>query len=94
MGRRIMGKASFVELMDAQGVYRSTLPVTTSVPERIKNSTTPFSRAHRYRNFIGITGYVFRTKTGEISVRKAMTILSKITQTTAGGKSERWGHVR
>ncbi|NMB05154.1 MAG: lysine--tRNA ligase [Bacteroidales bacterium] len=79
MGRRIMGKASFVELMDAQGriqVYITRDDICTGEDKELYN--TVFKRLTDIGDFIGITGYVFRTKTGEISVHaETMTILSK-----------------
>lgn len=79
MGRRIMGKASFVELKDAQGriqVYITRDDICTGEDKELYN--TVFKRLTDIGDFIGITGYVFRTKTGEISVHaETMTILSK-----------------
>lgn len=79
MGRRIMGKASFVELMDAQGRIQIYITRDDLCPGEDKELyNTVFKRLTDIGDFIGITGYVFRTKTGEISVHaESMTILSK-----------------
>ncbi len=79
MGRRIMGKASFVELMDAKGriqVYITRDDICPGEDKELYN--TVFKRLTDIGDFIGITGYVFRTKTGEISIHaETLTILSK-----------------
>ena len=79
MGRRIMGKASFMELMDAQGriqVYITRDDICPGEDKSLYN--TVFKRLTDIGDFVGITGFVFRTRTGEISVHaETMTILSK-----------------
>jgi len=79
MGRRIMGKASFVELMDKQGriqVYITRDDICPGEDKELYN--TVFKKLTDIGDFIGITGYIFRTKTGEISVHaETLTILSK-----------------
>ncbi|HHT33942.1 MAG TPA: lysine--tRNA ligase, partial [Bacteroidales bacterium] len=79
MGRRIMGKASFVELMDKQGriqVYITRDDICPGEDKELYN--TVFKKLTDIGDFIGITGYIFRTKTGEISIHaETLTILSK-----------------
>lgn len=79
MGRRIMGKASFVELMDAQGRIQVYVTRDDICPGEDKERyNTVFKKLTDIGDFIGITGYVFRTRTGEISVHaETMTFLSK-----------------
>ena len=45
MSRRVMGKASFIELQDSKGRIRCTSPATTSVREKTRNCTTLYSNA-------------------------------------------------
>lgn len=79
MSRRIMGKASFIELQDAQGriqVYISRDDINTEEQPEMYN--TVFKKLLDIGDFIGIKGFVFRTQMGEISVHaKQLDILSK-----------------
>ncbi|MDE6331176.1 MAG: lysine--tRNA ligase, partial [Muribaculaceae bacterium] len=79
MGRRIMGKASFVELQDADGriqLYISRDDICPGEDKELYN--TVFKKLLDIGDFIGVTGYVFRTKTGEISVHaQSLTVLAK-----------------
>ena len=79
MGRRIMGKASFVELQDSEGriqVYISRDDICPGEDKELYN--TVFKKLLDIGDFIGVKGYVFRTQTGEISVHaKELTVLSK-----------------
>lgn len=79
MSRRIMGKASFVELQDSKGriqVYISRDDINTEAQPEMYN--TVFKRLLDIGDFIGIKGYVFRTQTGEISVHtQELTVLCK-----------------
>ncbi len=79
MSRRIMGKASFVELQDSKGriqVYISRDDINTETQPEMYN--TVFKKLLDIGDFIGIKGFVFRTQTGEISVHtQEMTVLSK-----------------
>ena len=79
MSRRIMGKASFVELQDAKGriqIYITRDDINTETQPEMYN--TVFKKLLDIGDFIGIKGYVFRTQTGEISVHaKELTVLSK-----------------
>ena len=77
MSRRIMGKASFVELQDAKGriqIYITRDDINTETQPEMYN--TVFKKLLDIGDFIGIKGYVFRTQTGEISVHaKELTVL-------------------
>jgi len=79
MSRRIMGKASFIELQDSKGriqVYISRDDLNTEAQPEMYN--TVFKKLLDIGDFVGIKGFVFRTQTGEISVHaKEMTVLSK-----------------
>ena len=79
MSRRIMGKASFIELMDAQGRIQVYITRDDICPGENKDLyNVVFKKLTDIGDFIGITGFVFRTQTGEISVHaETLTILSK-----------------
>ena len=70
MGRRIMGKASFMELQDANGriqVYINRDEICPGEDKELYN--TVFKKLLDIGDFVGVEGFVFRTQTGEISVR-------------------------
>lgn len=79
MSRRIMGKASFVELQDSKGriqVYITRDDISSEEQPDMYNVV--FKRLLDIGDFIGIEGFVFRTQMGEITVHaKKMTVLSK-----------------
>ena len=79
MSRRIMGKASFMELQDANGriqVYISRDDVCPGEDKTLYN--TVFKKLLDIGDFVGIKGYVFVTKVGETSVHTSeITVLSK-----------------
>ncbi|MBQ8423664.1 MAG: lysine--tRNA ligase [Coprobacter sp.] len=79
MSRRIMGKASFLELKDSEGriqVYISRDDLCPGEDKELYN--TVFKKLLDIGDFIGIKGYVFRTQMGEISVHASeLTVLSK-----------------
>ena len=79
MGRRIMGKAGFAELQDSKGriqVYVQRDAICPGENKDLYNSV--FKKLLDLGDFIGVKGYVFRTKTGEISVHAMeLTLLSK-----------------
>jgi lysyl-tRNA synthetase class 2 len=80
MSRRVMGKASFVELQDSTGRIQVYVTRDGICPSE-KNTdmyNAVFKKLLDIGDFIGIKGYVFRTQTGEISVRaEELTVLSK-----------------
>lgn len=79
MGRRIMGKASFMELQDSEGriqVYVNRDEICPGEDKELYN--TVFKRLLDIGDFVGIKGNVFRTQMGEISVHaESLTLLSK-----------------
>ena len=79
MGRRVMGKASFAELMDSKGriqVYVTRDDICPSDDKTLYN--TLFKKLLDLGDFIGVKGFVFRTQTGEISVHaQELVLLSK-----------------
>ena len=79
MSRRVMGKASFVELQDSKGRIQVYITRDDICPEENKDLyNTVFKKLMDIGDFIGIKGYVFRTQTGEISVHaKELTLLAK-----------------
>ena len=79
MSRRIMGKASFMELQDAEGriqVYISRDDICPGENKDIYNIF--FKKLLDIGDFVGIEGFVFRTQMGEITVHaKEIKMLSK-----------------
>jgi len=79
MSRRVMGKASFVELQDSKGriqVYITRDDICPGDNKDLYNNV--FKRLLDIGDFIGIKGKVFRTQTGEISVHASeLKLLSK-----------------
>ena len=88
MSRRIMGKASFVEIQDSKGriqVYVSrddiqapTLEGETATTVEQQMYNVVFKKLLDIGDFVGIEGFVFRTQMGEISVHaQKLTVLAK-----------------
>lgn len=79
MSRRIMGKASFMELQDANGRIQVYLNRDELCPGENKDLyNVVFKKLLDIGDFVGVKGYVFRTQTGEISVHaSSLTLLSK-----------------
>ena len=79
MSRRVMGKASFIELQDSKGRIQVYITRDDICPTENKDGyNTLFKRLLDIGDFVGIKGFVFRTQTGEITVHaKELTILSK-----------------
>jgi len=79
MSRRIMGKAGFAELQDSKGriqVYVQRDAICTDENKDLYNVV--FKKCLDLGDFIGVKGYVFRTKTGEVSIHcTELTVLSK-----------------
>ena len=79
MGRRVMGKASFMELQDSKGriqVYVKRDDICPAEDKTLYN--TVFKKLLDIGDFVGVKGFVFRTETGEISVHaQELTLLSK-----------------
>ncbi|MFV8338056.1 lysine--tRNA ligase [Flavobacterium sp. LB3P21] len=95
MGKRIMGKASFAELKDAEGriqVYVSRDDISTDEEKTMYNVV--FKKLLDIGDFIGVRGTVFKTQVGEISVHVyGLTVLAKalkplpVVKTDADGKT-------
>ena len=69
MSRRIMGKASFMELQDSKGriqVYVNRDELCPDEDKTLYNEV--FKKLLDIGDFVGVTGFVFRTQTGEISI--------------------------
>ena len=79
MSRRIMGKASFIELQDSKGRIQVYITRDDICPNEDKEMyNTVFKRLLDLGDFIGIEGFVFRTQMGEISIHaKKLTVLAK-----------------
>ncbi len=73
MAKRIMGKASFCTIQDSKGKIQSYVSTNDLGEEKYKEFKT-----YDVGDIIGITGFVFKTRTEEISVHaKEITLLSK-----------------
>ena len=79
MSRRVMGKASFVEIQDSKGRIQVYVTRDDICPDENKDLYNKvFKRLLDIGDFIGVKGFVFRTQTGEISVHaREITLLSK-----------------
>lgn len=79
MSRRIMGSASFAELQDSTGRIQAYFNRDEICPGEDKTLyNTVFKKLLDLGDFVGVSGYVFTTKTGEISIHVSeMKILSK-----------------
>ena len=79
MSRRIMGKASFLELQDSEGriqVYVSRDDICPGEDKEFYN--TVIKKLLDIGDFIGVEGFVFRTQMGEITVHaEKITFLGK-----------------
>ena len=79
MSRRIMGKASFAELQDSDGkiqIYVNRDEICATEDKSMYN--TVFKKLLDIGDIIGVTGTVFITKVGEISVKvKELKVLTK-----------------
>jgi len=95
MGKRIMGKASFAELKDAEGriqIYVSRDDISMDEEKTMYNVV--FKKLLDIGDFIGVRGTVFKTQVGEISVHVyGLTVLAKalkplpVVKTDADGKT-------
>ena len=73
MGKRIMGKASFAHVQDPYG----KIQLYVSVNDLGEESYKAF-KEDDIGDIVGVRGFVFKTKTGEISIHaKEVTLLSK-----------------
>ena len=73
MAKRIMGKASFCHIQDGEGKIQSYVSINDLGEESYKQF-----KEDDIGDIIGITGFVFKTRTGEISIHaKEVTLLTK-----------------
>src|SRR5574344_1613585 len=79
MSRRVMGKASFAEIQDSKGRIQVYITRDDICPDENKDLyNSVFKRLLDIGDFIGVTGFVFKTQTGEVSVHaQSLTLLSK-----------------
>ncbi len=79
MSKRVMGKASFIELQDSKGriqVYVTRDDICEGEDKTMYN--TVFKRLLDLGDIVGVKGFVFRTQTGEITVHAhSLTLLCK-----------------
>ena len=79
MARRIMGKAAFAVIQDSSAkiqIYVNRDEICTEEDKTLYN--TVFKKLLDIGDIIGVKGYVFLTKTGEISIHvSSLTLLSK-----------------
>lgn len=73
IAKRIMGKASFCHIQDMQGKIQCYVSLNDLGEESYK-----LFKTYDIGDIVGVTGFVFKTKTGEISVHaKEMVLLTK-----------------
>ncbi|MCH4181918.1 MAG: lysine--tRNA ligase [Prevotella sp.] len=79
MSRRIMGKASFMEIQDSKGRIQVYVTRDDICPDENKDMYNKvFKKLLDIGDFIGIRGFVFKTQTGEVTVHALeLTLLSK-----------------
>ena len=70
MSRRIMGKASFAHLLDSTGDIQFYVR-----RDDVGDDAYAAFKADDVGDVLGITGYIFKTKTGEISVHCSQVVL-------------------
>ena len=69
MGRRVMGNASFAEIQDATGKIQLYIKRDEICPDEDKSLYNQAFKKHLdIGDIIGVKGYVFTTKVGEISI--------------------------
>lgn len=79
MSRRVMGSASFLELQDSTGRIQAYVKRDDICPDEDKTLyNTVFKKLLDIGDIIGITGFVFTTQTGEISIHvQTLKVLTK-----------------
>ena len=70
VGKRVMGKASFCHIQDMQGKIQSYVSLNDLGEEKYKEFKT-----YDIGDIVGITGFVFKTRTEEISVHAKNVVL-------------------
>jgi len=95
MSRRIMGKASFMELQDSEGRIQVYISRDDICPEENKDLyNIVFKKLLDIGDFVGIKGFVFRTQMGEISVHAQDNGIIQITQAATGRQIQRRCSIR
>ena len=96
MGRRIMGKASFLELQDSTGriqIYITRDEICPGEDKTLYNNVV--KKLMDIGDFIGVEGEVFRTQMGEISVQCLLADLPLEGATPpTRGQGEGWSDLR
>ncbi len=79
MSRRIMGKASFLEIQDSEGRIQVYVSRDDLCPDENKDFyNVVLKKLLDIGDFIGVKGFVFRTQMGEITIHaREITVLSK-----------------
>ena len=95
MSKSIMGKAGFAKLQDSKGRIQIYVQRDAICPGENKDLyNVVFKKLLDLGDFIGVKGYVFRTKTGEISVHvMEMKLLSKSLKPLPVVKTDAEGNV-
>ncbi len=95
MSRRIMGKAAFAELQDSKGriqLYFNRDEICGGEDKTMYN--TVFKKLLDIGDFIGVEGFIFTTKVGEISVHvEKFTVLTKTLRPLPLPKTDNDGNV-
>lgn len=95
VNKRIMGKASFAELMDESGTIQLYFNRDEICPGEDKSRYNDFFKKDIDRgDFIAVSGYVFRTQVGEISIGvKSFDLLGKSLRPLPFPKTDEEGKV-
>ena len=95
MSKSIMGKAGFAKLQDSKGRIQIYVQRDAICPDENKDMyNVVFKKLLDLGDFIGVKGYVFRTKTGEISVHvMELKVLSKSLKPLPVVKTDAEGNV-
>lgn len=94
VNRRIMGKASFLELQDSTGRIQCYINRDSICPEEDKTLYNEvFKHLLSTGDFVGVQGYVFTTQTGETTIHvSSFQILSKALRPIPFGKEKEGQH--
>jgi lysyl-tRNA synthetase class 2 len=95
MNMRVMGKASFADLHDSTGKIQIYIASDNICPGEDKSFYSDVVRhLLHYGDFIGITGTVFTTKMGEISISVSeLTVLAKSIKPLPVVKTDKEGNI-
>jgi len=95
MSRRIMGKASFAEILDSSGRIQLYVSRDLICPDENKDLYNQvFKKLLDFGDFIGVKGYAFKTKVGETSIHVSeLKVLSKSLKPLPVVKTDAEGNV-